>query len=67
MQQPLKQMDGMVQVEPFTLRNGQQISFLITAKGPSCFKQRPDSHWEPIGDDNMTVAIAMNRFLKVRY
>jgi len=61
MQQPWEKMDGMVQVKTFTLPNGQQISFFITAKGPSCFKQSPDSHWEPIGDDNINVAIAMNR------
>jgi hypothetical protein len=67
MQQPLKQKDSMVQVETSTLPNGKQISFLMTAKGPSCFRRQPDSLWEPIGDDNMALTIAVNRFLKVRY
>jgi len=65
MQRPLDRTDGVIQVETFTLSNGQRISFLITAKGPSCCRTRPDSYWEPIGDENTNLAIALNRFVKV--
>ena len=67
MQRPLTQTDSTIQIETFTLSNGQQISFLITAKGPSCFRRGPDSHWEPMGSENTALAIAVNGFSDGRH
>ena len=54
--------DGVWRITKCTSPNKQQISVLATEKGPTCFRRSPDSPWEPIGEENVAIAIAINRF-----
>ena len=43
------------------LNTGQEISILFWHGKAACFRQSKSSSWEPIGDENWSLAMAMNQ------
>ena len=43
------------------LSNGQEISILFCCGKAACFRQNKLSNWEPIGEENWNLAMAMNQ------
>lgn len=66
MKESPNQRDRVLRLIKYTLPNNQQISLLATDKEPVCFQNSPNSLWEPIGQENVGVATAINRFWKLR-
>ena len=54
--------EGVLTITNCTRPNGQRLSFVATDRGPICFRRSPSSIWEPLGQENMGIAMAINHF-----
>ena len=63
---PKEQEENQILVKEIDVTTGKKVSVLIGSEGLLCYRHGAIGQWEPCGEDNYRVALALNRGVLIR-